>query len=239
MGVNMKKITNFDSYEFNSAPLTAKLVSMNTTIIGFVKWCIENKKMRVVGLREALIDMRFEQFSQSDAKFFKSEYSKIKGDADRTTDRCLVLQALVLQCLQYDMKDFFLTVFKKERHLDMRIYAIRGYAAYVSETEIIPLMDKFYSVLVKRAETTPWNYIEYEYLRSKFGLPYLVKHYGYDCFKNAMAQLEKQYDDMPNELKGYFTLDENGIQIQLLSDGESKRRFNTLLEKHRASGSGL
>jgi len=136
----MEKITNYDSYEFNSAPLAVKLFSMNATTIEFVKWCFENKKIRVVGFREALIDLRFKHFSQNDAEFFKSKYFTIKGDADRTADRCLVLEALVLQCLHYDMKDFFLTVFNKERHLDMRLHAIRGYTEYVSESEIIPLI---------------------------------------------------------------------------------------------------
>ncbi|ACD22536.1 conserved hypothetical protein [Clostridium botulinum B str. Eklund 17B (NRP)] len=43
-------------------------------------------------------------------------------------------------------------------------------------------------------------------LRSKFGLPYLVEKYKCNCFKEALEQLEKQYNDMLDECKGFFTL---------------------------------
>ena len=198
------------------------------TNIDFVKICIENKNLRMTSFRKSLIAMRYEKISKSDVEFFKNIYFDIKGDAERTAYRSLLLQALVLQCLQYDLKDFFLMVFKKERYLDTRLTAIRGYSAYATETEVIPLMDKFLSILIKRPETTPYNYQEYETLRSKFGLPYLIEHYGYDCFKKAMEQLEKQYNDMPDEVKGIFTLDENGAVIELISPEEVSRRFDVL-----------
>ena len=223
---------DYGSYEFNSAPLEVKLATTNLTIIDFVKWCIENKTTRMVGFREALIDMRFEKFSQIDMEFFRNAYFNIKGDADRTSDRALVLEALVLQCLQYDLKEFFLTVFKKERKYNMRLTAIRGYAAYATEAEIAPLMGKLASTLEKGSMTN-CPYIEYERLRSKFGLPYLVERYGYDCFVKAMGLLDKLYDGLPDELKGYFMLDESGIQIKLLSDKEAHKRFDAFLEKER------
>jgi len=204
------------------------------TNIDFVKKCIENKNIRAGGCEEALFAMRFETFSQGDTEFFKNAYFTIKGDADRTAFRDTLLNALVLRCLQYDLKDFFLTVFKKERHLSTRLTAIRGYSAYASETEVIPLMDKFISLLTKeceRASLKNHTHTELESLRSKFGLPYLVDYYGYNCFKKAMEQLNKQYNDLPDDLKGYFTLDENGMFVQLLSDEEVKRKLDVFLNK--------
>ena len=178
--------------------------------VEFVKNCIENKKPMTADFSKALESLKNESISKDDAEFFKNVYFGIKGGSDRVGIRNALLQILVLQCLKYELKEFFLEAFKKERYLDMRLTAIRGYSAYATEAEVSPLMDKFYSLLIKRPETTPYNYQEYEMLRSIFGLPYLIEHYGYDCFKRAMAQLEKQYDDMPDEYKGRITLDEKG-----------------------------
>jgi hypothetical protein len=160
--------------------------------------------------REAMIHMRFEPFSEEDMLFFKELYLTSKDLFNRNQ----ILDAFVMQCLQYDMKDFFLFAFKKERWLDMRLTAIRGFATYATEKEIIPLMKKFLEILIKIPTHTPYNYKEYELLRSKFLLPYLVEKYGYDCFKEALVQLEKQYNDMPDEYKGLaYTLDENGLAV--------------------------
>jgi len=224
----MGEITNFNSYEFNSSPLSEKLTLLNTTIIGFVKWCIQNKKMRVVGFREALWSMRYEIFSQCDADFFKDIYFSIKGDAERTLDRSLVLEALVLQCLEYDLGDFFLTVFKKERKFSMRLTAIRGYSAYATEAEVAPLMKKF-AATFENGSMANCLYQEYAFLLSKFGLPYLVHRYGYACFIEAMQHVDKLYNRLPDELQGLWTYDENAEQIRLLSDEETKRRFNIAL----------
>ena len=197
------------------------------TNIEFVTNCIKHRTFRVFGFREAIIDMRFDNFSEENAEFFKDAYFLIRGDADRTADRSLVLEAMVLQCLKYDLKEFFITAFKKERHLSTRLTAIRGYATYATELEITPLMNKLTSTLHKRSILT--LYIEYERLRSKFGLPYLVEKYGYTCFIEAKKRLDELYDKLPEELKGYFTLDENGMYIKLLSADESKKRFQAFL----------
>ena len=222
----MSKVIDFNSNEFGCAPLAEKLSLMNTTIIGFVKWCIENKKMRLLSFIEALIGMRYEKFSQCDADFFKNVYFNIKGDADKTANRNMILDALVLQCLQYDLKDFFLTVFKKERNLPMRLTAIRGYSAYATEAEVTPLMDKFSKLL-----SNNYYHSDYVCFRSKFGLPYLVKHYGYDCFKKTMEQLDEQYEDVHPELKDMFTLDEYGISIKLISDEEMHKRYDAFRKR--------
>ena len=199
--------------------------------ITFAKNCIENNELRVVGFQEAIHNMRFEYFSKDDAEFFANNYFTIKGDADRTAIRSVILIALVLQCLQYELKDFFLTVFKKERHLDTRLTAIRGYAAYATEAEVIPIMDKFTQILNKGGRLLALR-TEYELLRSKFGLPYLIRKYGYSCFIEAAEVLDKMYDSLPKELKGYFTYDENGVLVKLMSDKKMKRKFEAWLERH-------
>jgi len=112
-------------------------------------------------------------------------------------------------------KDFFLKAYKKERYLDMRLTAIRGYAAFASEEEVAVLMNKMLEILKKRSETTPYNYEEYEILRSAFLMPYLVGKYPYDCFEKFNEQLEKQYNAMPEVFKGIFTCNDKGEHIQL------------------------
>lgn len=165
--------------------------------------------------REAMIQMRFDTFAQGDVAYFQNLY----GDAKDVFSRNQILQAFVLRCLGYDLEGFFLAAFKKERYLDMKLTAVRGYAACAGEGQVVPLMDKFVQLLARRAQTTPGNYQEYEMLRSAFGLPYLVERYGYECFVQAAAQLEKQYNGMPDEYKGRFTLDENGLHVPLPANG--------------------
>lgn len=177
--------------------------------------------------REAMINIRFESFTIEDTNFFIDYYKTVKDIFSRNQ----ILQAFVLQCQKYDLKEFFLSAFKKERYLDMRLTAIRGYAIYASEKEISPLMKKFIDILVKIPSRTPYNYQEYEMLRSKFGLPYLVEQYRYDCFKEALNQLEKQYNDMPDECKGFFTLDENGIYVALMTREEIDENLDVLFKR--------
>lgn len=177
--------------------------------------------------REAMINIRFESFTIEDTNFFIDYYKTVKDIFSRNQ----ILQAFVLQCQKYDLKEFFLSAFKKERYLDMRLTAIRGYAIYASEKEIAPLMKKFIDILVKIPSRTPYNYQEYEMLRSKFGLPYLVEQYRYDCFKEALDQLEKQYNDMPDECKGFFTLDENGIYVALMTREEIDENLDVLFKR--------
>lgn len=177
--------------------------------------------------REAMINIRFESFTIEDTNFFIDYYKNVKDIFSRNQ----ILQAFVLQCQKYDLKEFFLSAFKKERYLDMRLTAIRGYAIYASEKEISPLMKKFIDILVKIPSRTPYNYQEYEMLRSKFGLLYLVEQYRYDCFKEALDQLEKQYNDMPDECKGFFTLDENGIYVALMTREEIDENLDVLFKR--------
>ncbi|MGG3281089.1 hypothetical protein [Paenibacillus solani] len=140
------------------------------------------------------------------------------------------MKALVF-CEDIDLKEFFLKAFKKERYLDMRLTAVRGYAKYATEKEVEKLMSKFTEILMKRPESTPYNYQEYELLRSAFGLPYLVNQYGYACFIQAYEQEEQQYHAMPDAFKGHFTLDERGDRVQLRSLGESKKMLDEFLSR--------
>ncbi len=131
--------------------------------------------------------------------FHEKEFSK----------RSEILRQLLLD-MPVDAKDFFLKVFKKERYLDIKLRAVRGYAAYATEDEVSILMDKLLELLKKRPDKTPCNYTEYEPMRSVFLMPYLLEHYDYACFRLFNLQLEKQYADMPDCFKDIFTLDEFG-----------------------------
>lgn len=125
------------------------------------------------------------------------------------TKRNEILKQLLLD-IPIDAKDFFLQAFKKERYLDMKLSAVRGYAVYATEAEILTLMSKLLELLKKRPEKTPYNYTEYEPMRSVFLMKYLLKHYDYECFRVFDIQLEEQYNDMPDCFKDIFTLDELG-----------------------------
>lgn len=154
--------------------------------------------------------MRYEELME--AYFQEKEVSK----------RSKILTQLLLD-MPVSAKDFFLKAFKKERYLDMKLSAVRGYAAYATEKEVSTLMNKLLELLKKRPEKTPYNYTEYEPMRSVFLMPYLLEHYGYECFRIFNGQLEKQYDEMPNCFKGIFTLDERG-NVRSLRDKEEVER---------------
>lgn len=152
------------------------------------------------------------------------DYKKIKDIAKRYS----FLKELAIRHPEKTSKEFFLAVFKKERYLDMRLTAIRGYAVFATEKEIEPLMKKMTELLRKCPQTTPYNYQEYEILRSAYLMPYLLEKYGYTCFKDFNQQLNLQYDDMPDLFKGILTCDENGNVIQLLSQQESEERWKAI-----------
>lgn len=127
-----------------------------------------------------------------------------------------------------DGKDFFLKAFKRERYLDMRLSAVRGYAAYATEEEVNILMKKMLELLKRIPTHTPYAYSEYESMRSVFLMPYLLKHYHYECFRVFSAQLEEQYNALPDCLKDVFTLDENGCSYNVRDPKEvsdSWRKF--------------
>lgn len=75
-------------------------------------------------------------------------YFHTKDMAERFT----LSKRLVLD-LPEDGKAFFLQAFKRERYLDMRLTAVRGYAAFASEAEVAVLMKKMLEILKKGRRT--------------------------------------------------------------------------------------
>lgn len=130
--------------------------------------------------------------------------------------RSALLRELVFAC-RPEGKDFFRRAFQKERYLDLKLTAVRGYAFYASEDEVVPLMEKLLALLQKRPERTPYDYQEYEVMRSQYLMPYLLEKYSYPCFRAFNAQLEAQYAALPEVFKHIFTCDERG-NIQQLRD---------------------
>jgi DNA gyrase/topoisomerase IV subunit A len=167
------------------------------------------------------------EVAAENAEILEEIYDKVKDLYHRN----LILRTLVWYDAR-DLKAFFLKAFKRERYLDMRLTAIRGYANYASEKEIDKLMAKFTEILIKRPESTPYNYQEYEMIRSVFGLPYLVKRFAYKSFINALEQTEKQYNDMPDAFKGIFTLNERGESVELISAEERNKSMEAFWQKH-------
>ena len=145
-------------------------------------------------------------------------------------ERNILLRQLVCHPPE-DGKDFFLKAYKKERFLDMKLTAIRGYAAYASEAEVAQLMEKLMEDLKKRPEKTPYDYQEYEPMRSVFLLPYLIGRYHYECFHLFSEQLEKQYAAMPDCFKNIYTLDEQGNVRHLRDPHEVDRAILAFLSR--------
>ncbi len=132
----------------------------------------------------------------------------------------------------YDnLKEFFTAAYKKERYLDMKILALRGLAQFITEDDIKDILIKFNKILKKRPDSTPYNYQEYELLRGQNSLPYLIKRYNYKCFIETLEIVEKQYNDMPKEFKGHFTVDENGEIVKLRSSEKSSKMMDKFFKK--------
>ncbi|MBF4484116.1 hypothetical protein GIY83_12720 [Flavobacterium sp. SLB02] len=54
-------------------------------------------------------------------------------------------------------------------------------------------------------------------------MTYLVEKYNYNCFKETLNQVNKQYNGMPDAFKGHFTIDEKGQVVSLRSPEESSK----------------
>ncbi|AWB46645.1 hypothetical protein DCC85_22375 [Paenibacillus sp. CAA11] len=173
----------------------------------------------------ALEDVVYESLTKEEAELIEALYFKSKNAAWRNK----ILRGLI-RCKELELKDFFQKAYKKERYLDMRLLAVHGLTYYASEEEIDKVMDHFLKILMKRPETTPYNYYEYEFLRSAFGLPPLIKKYGYPCFERALQQVEKQYHDMPEAFKGHLTFNEDGKQVMLRTPMKIKQMIDRFYE---------
>ena len=135
-----------------------------------------------------------------------------------------LLKKIMFSC-PMNGKEFFYQAFKKERYLDIKLIAIRGYSLYASEKEVETLMLKLLELLKKRPERTPYDYEEYEIMRSAFLMPYLLKTYNYKCFQEFNTQLEKQYNEMPDVFKNIFSYDEFGNCYTIRDPKEVKESF--------------
>jgi hypothetical protein len=188
----------------------------------------ENINERNMDFRNALFSLQKNAITQDNSIFLIRIYFSIK-------DRGIKKQILILL---YDfefpvLKVFFFDAYKKARDLGMKIYALRGLSKFMSESEIDGLMQKFIEILQKRPKSTPYNYIEYEYLKGQNALPYLVNKYNYSCFSEALKQVDKQYDVMPEVFKGIFTINYDGELISLRSHNETRLMMDEFYEKER------
>lgn len=140
------------------------------------------------------------------------------------------LRALLLNpsSKSFDLKEFYLENLKKSRRLAMKIFYIRGYAAYASEKEMEAVMEKFCKNLEKNRDGT-----DYAYVLSVAGLPYLADKYGYNCFKKALEKACEEYEKIPCALRGFFTLNESLDTVPLISSEEAARRIRAFLGTHR------
>lgn len=133
-----------------------------------------------------------------------------------------------------ELNEFFNLAYKKERYLDMKLYALRGLSQFTTEKEIGKILQKFNLTLAKRQKSTPYNYQEYELLRGKNALPFLVEKYGYRCFNETLEQVNNQYDQMPEAFKGHFTTDKDGEIVNLRSAEKSKKMMSDFFSKSRS-----
>ncbi len=72
---------------------------------------------------------------------------------------------------------------------------------------------------------------EYEIMRSKFLMPYLLEKYDYKCFHEFSQQLEKQYNAMPDVFKNIFSCDEFGNTYQIRDLEEVKKSQRDFYDK--------
>ncbi|MGC3790513.1 hypothetical protein [Priestia aryabhattai] len=148
--------------------------------------------------RESIFNLEPKLIELDDLETLKYLYFKVK-DISLRHKLLLVLRDIY----NSQLGEFFQKAYKKERDLEMKLIAVRGLVKYVEENEIRKIMNHFMKILIKRPKHTPYNYKEYEYLRSPSGLPYLIKEYNYNCFHQVLEQVEKQYEAMPFQFKNH------------------------------------
>lgn len=130
--------------------------------------------------------------------------------------------------LKFDLKQFYFDNLKRTRRLWLKMFYIRGYALYATEQELIPIIKKFQTQLENNHD-----YIDYEYILSEAGLPYLVKKYGFVSFCDTLETAKNEYQKIDPLLRGYFTLNEKLEHINLISNEEALKRSKEFLEKHK------
>lgn len=150
----------------------------------------------------------------------------------------LALRNSILKLLaDYDLPElepFFAEAYARERHLEMKVVAMRGLAQFASEPDIAERLASLRGSLRKVEQSTPLNYFQYEMLLGPRSLPYLVKRYGYTSLHETVAQVKAEYERMPDAVKGLVTTDESGNVIELVSREDYKRRMDEALAEVRA-----
>lgn len=142
--------------------------------------------------------------------------------------RFKILRVLA-DCDEPSLQKFFADAYARERHLDMKLTALRGLAQFVTEAEIDKRLIGFRATLKNIERSTPLNFAGYEMLRSRDCLPYLVDRYGYASLNQTLAQVQEQYDRMPDAVKGLLGDDEAGNLVLLVPRAEYDRRVQIAL----------
>ena len=142
--------------------------------------------------------------------------------------RFIHLQPLFLNptAKNFDLKEYLCSHISKCRRLWLKLFYIRAYAIFAAENELEPIMRKFETNLQKIHD-----YQDYDQILSKAGLPYLCKKYGYDCFFHALSVAEKEYLTIDPLIRGFFTLDEDGNFVDIVSSQEYQRRWDEYYKK--------
>ncbi len=128
----------------------------------------------------------------------------------------------------YDLKQFYFDSLKRCRRLWLKMFYIRGYALYASEAELLPIMKKLQQQLEKNHD-----YIDYEYILSEAGLPYLAEKYNYTSLKETLETAKNEYQKIDPLLRGYFTMNEKLEHIDLISNEEALKHSKEFLAKHK------
>ena len=171
---------------------------------------------RLAEVREALFALEPAQVDEQGAGYLVALYTSSK-QLDVRKQILRLLYDLDFQALD----EFFAQAYRKERYLDMKVYALRGLARRAEEKQLQRLLEGFRQTLANRQQSTPYNYQEYELLRGRNALPYLLERYGYACLRDTLEQVNRQYDAMPEAFKGHFTVDDNGTLVTLREPGAS------------------
>lgn len=126
----------------------------------------------------------------------------------------------------FDLKQWYLDGWKRNRRLWLRLLYIRGYAMYATESELEPVMKRFGELLQKNHD-----YTDYSYMLSSGGLLHLVSQYGYPCCAKALEIAKAEHEKIDPLLRGMWTLNERLETVHLLSDVEAHARFKAIKAK--------
>ena len=153
-------------------------------------------------------------------------YFDTKDAAKRNT----LLKELALACPP-DGKDFFYRAFKRERYPDMKLTAVRGLCFLCTRRRGSGADGKSTGDSEKAAGK---DAVQLSGVRGDavdvLLLPYLMETYGYPCFAAFYAQLERQYDAMPEVFKHIFTCDERGNMRPLRDKQEVQKSLSEFFE---------